>query len=641
MSLASLLRRLLVIFLCTWSVLGQCQQPDPELLQRMQELSQRAQSCGPDPACLQAVQDELLQLNEQLMGSQPAQETPPPQDIQRHGAIETAAREALRGRADDPCYVVYYQKELAQRMRGSDLPWLGCIPALITVRWHLNEGESLQKYQAEYTVEERYPAYLEIEHDQDHRDTLVGYRLVGPAPQGRAKASARVVEGNATLTGVRYHGIFSPTPTEQKSFGTGNVADFRADPDTAGIEFQYYAPPPADTVITHTLRLAGSDTAVNIHRENADLGADFHDPQIRVDGASAFSVAEIREGLRTGTLTKTFPVNVSLYSLNQTGEAEVTIAFDREPGRLAVSPSTRFVSSGPDRQDRFVPASTEYTLRNSGGVVLQWSASSKADWLGLSSSSGVLAPGQQQRLIAAVNSKARNLDEGTHKTQIAFVNQTDGRGSTVRDVVLHVGETQVWQVRLTGRYEFSRRNVRDIYEPGASTPKRINDIKTVSFDYQLAGEFTLKKQKGKWVYSGGTVTASALKHDYQQIPKNLWQVLGIRCERCDDVVKLKGQSLPGLVSGNDVFLYWPVVRPALEVDAVMALKCQPNPTDPSACPSAAKGGTAYYEDDVFLQKTHGHRLPLRNGKVAIKPERNKTAGYSQTVVHTYWLKRLR
>ena len=637
---------LAAVLLLVLPLAAAAQLSDAELMQRMQELSRRAQACGADAACLQGVQNELQQLNQEYQRAHPAAPTPAqvptPQQQARVTQVDEAVRQALSARRDDPCYVIYFQKETARRLHGSDLPWLQCIPAQVQVRWQLHESESLQKYQADYTVEESYPAYFETQYDQQQRKRVVGYHLVGPAPQDRAEAEARIVAGQASIMGVRYHGIFSPTPTEQKQFGTSNTADFRVErKHRAAIDFEYSTQGPGGPVIVQQLRLAGSDTHVRIHRGQADVGADFHDPLIQANGAAAFSVDEIRKGLRTGTLTKTFPVNFTFMSLRQTGQATVTILFNRRPPVLAVTPADDFHASGPDRQGRFAPESAAYTLRNTGEAPLRWSTVSKAPWLSLSDGSGTLGPGNSATVRVRINNKAKNLPEGTHKSQIAFTNLTGGRGNTSRQAVLEVGEIQVWRVRLTGRYEFSSRTVREVYNPGEPRPQAVNDIHTIWFDYSLGGEFTLKKKKGKWVYDGGTVTASSLKHGYKQLPQNLWQVLAMRCLRCDDVNKLKGQGLPGMLSGKDVMLYWPVVRPALEVDAKLALKCQPNPTDPGACKSAARGGTAHYEDDVFLATTHKHFLPLRDGAVPIKPDDHKGAGYRRTLTYHYQLKRLR
>jgi hypothetical protein len=636
---------LAAVLLLVLPLAAAAQLSDAELMQRMQELSRRAQACGADPACLQQVQNELQQLNQEYQRAHPSAEPTPmptPEQRARVTQVDDAVRQMLSGRRDDPCYVIFFQKETARRLHGSDLPWLQCIPAQVQVRWQLHESELLQKYQADYTVEETYPAYFETQYDQQQHQRVVGYHLVGPAPQDRAEAQARIVAGQASIMGVRYHGILSPTPSEQKQFGTSSTADFRSERlHRAAIDFQYSTQGPGGAVIVQQLRLAGSDTHVRIQRGGADVGADFQDPLIQANGAAAFTLDEIRKGLRTGTLTKTFTVNFTFASVRQTGQATVTVIFNRQPGMLAVAPTETFRATGPDRQGHFAPDTVDYTLRNTGEAPLSWSAGTKAPWLDVSPGSGKLAPGTKGTVQARINSKAKTLAEGTHKTQIAFTNLTDGRGSTSREAVLEVGEIQVWRVRLTGRYEYSSRTVREVYDPGASRPHAVNDIQTVWFDYNLGAEFTLKKKKGQWIYDGGNITASSIKHGYKQQPKNLWQVLAIRCLRCDEVSKLKGQALPGQVSGKDVMLFWPVVRPALEVDAKLAVKCQANPTDPGACKSAARGGTAYYEDDVFLTTTHAHFLPLRDGAVPIKPDDHQTAGYRRILTYHYQLKRLR
>jgi hypothetical protein len=106
-------------------------------------------------------------------------------------------------------------------------------------------------------------------------------------------------------------------------------------------------------------------------------------------------------------------------------------------GLLAVAPAPGLVSSG-FTGGSFSPAQQVYTLSNSGGTTLSWSASKTQAWLSLSSSSGSLAPGSSTILTVSINGNANTLSAGTNSDTLSFVNTTDGNGNTIRSATLVV-----------------------------------------------------------------------------------------------------------------------------------------------------------------------------------------------------------
>jgi hypothetical protein len=325
----------------------------------------------------------------------------------------------------------------------------------------------------------------------------------------------------------------------------------------------------------------------------------------------------------------------------QKGVCELDITFNPK-AVLSVKPSEDFKSEGPDEHDHFTPKSKIYVLKNSGNVPIDVAIKKSADWLSLSHANEKIPSNATLKLTISIDeAKALSLKEGTYKDRVRFLNVTNGSGNTGRNVTLKVEEKQIWQVKLVGQYKRDVRDVREILEPGASKGKLINDVRTVKFDYSLSGKFTLKKKNKKWTYDGGQVTASKIDYHYSQVPKNLWKIKKIKCLHCKDVNNLKGRSMGGQISDKNVFLYWPVVKPALEVDAELNTKLWKNPKDPGSGSKNLKSGTAYYNDDVFLSNTHDHLLPLKNGSYSPKALDKKTALYHQTVTYHYVLKRLK
>ena len=80
---------------------------------------------------------------------------------------------------------------------------------------------------------------------------------------------------------------------------------------------------------------------------------------------------------------------------------------------LFVSPSSEFdfggIEGGP-----FSPNSQIYTLTNSGGVAMNWTAGYAANWITLSATSGTLAPGAAVDVTVSINGNANGLAEGDY-----------------------------------------------------------------------------------------------------------------------------------------------------------------------------------------------------------------------------------
>ncbi|MDO8587871.1 MAG: lectin like domain-containing protein [Armatimonadota bacterium] len=111
------------------------------------------------------------------------------------------------------------------------------------------------------------------------------------------------------------------------------------------------------------------------------------------------------------------------------------------PGTLAVSPAGGITSTGP-AGGPFSPLSQIYTLSNTGGSALSWTASKTATWVTLSSGSGSLSPGESVPVTVTINSGATALSAGVYSDTITFANTTNGNGSATRPVQLTVTATQ-------------------------------------------------------------------------------------------------------------------------------------------------------------------------------------------------------
>ena len=122
------------------------------------------------------------------------------------------------------------------------------------------------------------------------------------------------------------------------------------------------------------------------------------------------------------------------------------------PGTLSVTPTDGLSSSGPVGGP-FGPTSKTYTLQNTGGSSINWTASKTQDWVSLSSTGGSLSSGASTSVTISINSNANILSIGTYTDTITFTNTTNGYGDTTRSIALTV-VTQEY-LSVTPEEEFS------------------------------------------------------------------------------------------------------------------------------------------------------------------------------------------
>lgn len=104
---------------------------------------------------------------------------------------------------------------------------------------------------------------------------------------------------------------------------------------------------------------------------------------------------------------------------------------------LSVTPLGDFVSSGAVGGP-VSPVSQTYTLSNTGGSNLNWTASKTANWLDLSATSGILAPGSNTTVMVSINANANSLPSNIYADNVLFSNPTSGGGTTTRSVSLTI-----------------------------------------------------------------------------------------------------------------------------------------------------------------------------------------------------------
>ena len=116
----------------------------------------------------------------------------------------------------------------------------------------------------------------------------------------------------------------------------------------------------------------------------------------------------------------------------------VNLNVGAQPGVLSVTPSTSLTSSG-NQGGPFSPSSQTYTLENTGGAAIDWTASKTQSWVSLSSSGNILAAGASTTVTVSINSDANSLSPDSYTDTVSFTNTTNGSGNTSRAVNLNVG----------------------------------------------------------------------------------------------------------------------------------------------------------------------------------------------------------
>ena len=106
---------------------------------------------------------------------------------------------------------------------------------------------------------------------------------------------------------------------------------------------------------------------------------------------------------------------------------------------LAVTPDLDWRASGPPGGP-FNPASQIYTLMNSGDARLDWTANRSHDWISLSSSNGILRPGESTVVTFSIGPAATNLPPTSYAGRVDFVNSTSGLGNVSRSVRLFIAQ---------------------------------------------------------------------------------------------------------------------------------------------------------------------------------------------------------
>jgi len=130
---------------------------------------------------------------------------------------------------------------------------------------------------------------------------------------------------------------------------------------------------------------------------------------------------------------------------SKSGSVEQVAALPPPAGVLSVTPLDGLTATGTVGGP-FDSASIVYTLQNTGGEPINWTAVKTQSWLTLALENvgilpmigGKLSPGATARVICSINDKARPLAANTYTDTVNFTNTTNGSGNTTRPASLTI-----------------------------------------------------------------------------------------------------------------------------------------------------------------------------------------------------------
>jgi len=205
--------------------------------------------------------------------------------------------------------------------------------------------------------------------------------------------------------------------------------------NTLKLRFRF-AGPGANSV--PTVRL--DDIVVTIGAVSAPTVASMFDDGAHGDGLAGDGIYGATIPAYAADTTVTYSVSASDNTTASTTSSSASYTVGTGAAAMTVTPSGILAASGPTGGP-FTPASTSYTITNSGTATLTWSVSKTATWINLDSTSGTLAPNATATVTASVNSNALALSAGSYSDTVSFTNTSNGVGNTTRSASLTVLST--------------------------------------------------------------------------------------------------------------------------------------------------------------------------------------------------------
>lgn len=567
-----------------------------DILTQVQELQKRMQACGSDMSCITPIQQEIEALAKEYSALHSELTSP--------AAPQSASTSTEECPLSDPCCRVEQAKQWARNTNGLDPTWVEARPAQIKMVWDFHEADENNDIRFVLTYE--FTGCLMLVYDQQKKGVLEGFDLHGPSTS--SLGSYHLDSISAKLTAVnwitlRALPVNSANPSD---FVIHHSADLHQPKPylvfkysaTGGAEGRLgaYGPLPKDSLFPEDFGWRGMHFASYTYRQ--------------LKPEQCITLKEIQQAMETGNLVKQIQLRdmseMSVQSARfwhmEEGTVTITVSLKPlEPGTMAVIPGDGFKSTRPDPKQPFSPLSKTYTLKNNGEKAINYETAKKANWINVDKTGGTIPPKGTAEVTVSINVPvASKLPEDTHKDTIVFTNATDGKGNTTRPAEVSLAEEQTWKATVTGWFKEALKWDGLVFTDANGKKSKI--IKAVKFNWDLTGEFVIKKDRGKWVYKDGKVTTAKLTpiEDFQ--PKGIYSCSAWLCKAGKVPIGfLVGKPIVGFVTGNRVQLRWWPFNPAA------CVSCQPK--HPQLPQTPFEG---YFESGEFISQISSESYPLQN-----------------------------
>lgn len=165
-----------------------------------------------------------------------------------------------------------------------------------------------------------------------------------------------------------------------------------------------------------------------------------------MSGSAWLSISSGSNGSNSGTITVAASANagtasrtgtIRVTATDATGSPKDVTVAQAAPAQpsLSVTPTDGLSSIGPVGGP-FTPSSITYTLQNTGGLPLNWTADKTQGWTTLSAASGTLSANASTSVIASINETANTIEAGSYNDTVTFTNTTNGAGNQSRPLML-------------------------------------------------------------------------------------------------------------------------------------------------------------------------------------------------------------
>jgi hypothetical protein len=219
----------------------------------------------------------------------------------------------------------------------------------------------------------------------------------------------------------------------------GNAASFPAGTNTAPVAVNdSYSVAAGNTLTVNAATgVLANDTDAQGTTLTAVLGAGPATGTFSLNSNGGFTYTPT---IANGSVTFTYRANDGSLDSATAATVTITVTAATAAGPMTVTPAGGLTSSGT-AGGPFTPPSQSYTLTNTGGSPMNWTAVNVQLWVTLSAAGGTLAAGDTATVTASINAGANSLAVGSYSDNITFTNTSNGTGNTTRPVSLTVNAT--------------------------------------------------------------------------------------------------------------------------------------------------------------------------------------------------------